>query len=161
MQNLSEFISRTVGITLFLSALAITVICSNALDSTIASVKQNYANDTVYSEASLEISDESSISREELMATLMRSPQRNVIVRDEVSDYVLTITAGAGTDTILTVRKEDVVDSGDESRTVRFGKDRWDLDKIDLDLYLQARTYRMRNITFSNGEIKTVLFYGE
>ena len=161
MQNLTEFISRAAGIILFLSAFAAAIICGNVINSSVASVKQDYANDSVYSEASLEVSDESIVAREELMATLMRSPQGNVIVRDDVSKYVLTITAGAGMNTILTVRKEGMLASEEESKTIQFGKDRWDLDKIELDLYLQAQTYKVKNITFSNGEIKTVLFYGE
>ena len=161
MGFVTEFGGRMVGVMLFLSGFAAVVVLLNTINSSTAYTKQNYANDSVYSEASLEVSDENTVTREELTSLLLRSPNKNIVIRDDVSNYVIQITAATHTDTVITVEKHGMVASEKESATFNFGKDRWNLDKLALDEYLQASRYRRKDITFANGEIKSILYYGE
>jgi len=161
MSIIREYFAAVLGMVIFLTAFGLAVLNINSIDSSVAATKQDYADDSAYSEASLEVSDEGVIDREELVAMLMRSPGRDVVVRDDVSGYTLKIVAGAGLESIVTIERDGVTAGERESRTVNFGKDRWNIDQLKLDEYLQAERYRKKDITFSNGNLKSVMFYGE
>lgn len=161
MLVIREFFSRALGIIIYLAGFSAVVLAINSLDSSIASTKQSYANDSAYSEASLEVSDEATVTKEELITTLTRCPNRDLLIRDDRSNYVLKISSGYRKENIITIEKYGINKSDKTSKTINFGRDRWNLEQLDLDKYIQSEKFRMHEVTYADGSLKSIVYYGE
>lgn len=156
---ITTFFDRILGAFIFITAITMAVLLVNQISSYATVTKENYADDGVYSESALAVTDETVISREELKALLIGCPNQSITIRDEVSNWVLEITSGFGIENSIKVANAASFSAG-ASVTV-FGINRWEPEKLDLDKWIQAQTFKMRNITSSDGSVRTVMFYGE
>ena len=84
-RQISELLYSLFGALIFIGSVALYVARSNATTTSISQVKESYANDNVYSEASLAITNEEMISRQELVAMLNNNPNKFVVIRDNNS----------------------------------------------------------------------------
>lgn len=155
---ITTFFDRILGAFIFITAITMAVLLVNQISSYATVTKENYADDGVYSESALAVTDETVISREELKALLVGCPNQSITIRDEVSNWVLEITSGFGIENSIKVANAASFSAG-ASVTV-FGINRWEPEKLDLDKWIQAQTFKMRNITSSDGSVHCYVLWG-
>ncbi len=155
---LPEFCERILGAAVFIAGVTLVILQFNQVSSFTAQVKEEYANDAVYSEASFKVTDESSISRDELIAMLMSCPHGNLTVKDEVSGYIIEVKSGFGVDNVLKVQHANIFNAS--ATMINMGKDRWDLNQLKLNEWLQASSYRVSDVTDSDGNVISVMYWG-
>ena len=155
---LLDFFDRILGAFIFITAVSGIVLAGNRLISGVTQVKNEYANDTVYSESALAETDESNISRDELVATIVGGPNKHLTIKDECSGYILQISCGLGEDAYVLYQKGDHFTS--DSKRIDFSKDRWDASKLNLSEWLQASSFEIHDATKADGSIDSVLYYG-
>lgn len=156
---LVTFFDRILGAFIFIAAVTVVTLLVNQINSYSTATKANYADDGVYSESSLAVTDETVVSRDELKALLTGCPNGSITVQDIVSGWVLEVTSGIGIEN--SIKFAQGTDFGDEATVIVFGKDRWDPTKLDLDKWIQASSFKMKEITAKDGSVKTVMYYGE
>lgn len=159
---LSEFFERIMGAFIFIAGLTTVILVFNQMNSLTTQVKEGYADDAVYEESSFQVTDESIVSRDELIATLMVCPKKNITIKVDASAYgnahVIEVSSGIGLDN--TVRHEENNLLTANAEIISMGKDRWDFRKLDLQNWLHATKYQVSDVTNSDGEIVSVMYWG-
>lgn len=153
-----DFFERVAGAFIFITAIGALVLAINRSTASVTQVKNEYANDTAYSEAALAETDESIVSREELIASLLYYPNQNIVIKDEYSDQIVRIDCNASSDTLVAVDRGDSFSDNEE--LITFGKGHWDTSRLRLDEWLQAKQFTVHPVTKSDGTIESVLYYG-
>lgn len=156
---LIDYFDRILGAFIFIAAVSILVFSINRMTTSVSQVKSDYVNDGVYSEAALAETDESKMSRGELTSLVMNCPNKNIVIQDKVSGYVISITCGVGLTNSVQIEQNDIFTSN--AKIIVFGKDRWDNTQLSLDEWLQASSYKIKDIVNASGEVKNVFYYGE
>ncbi len=158
-RQISELLYSLFGALIFIGSVALYVARSNATTTSISQVKESYAKDNVYSEASLAITNEEMISRQELVAMLNNNPNKFVVIRDNNSGWSVRVHSGMGIDCTVEAANSSVL--RDPSVNINFHKDGWDPRKLDLDTWLTASRYRVQDIVDKTGAVNYVLYYAE
>lgn len=159
---LSEFFDRIIGAFIFIAGLTTVMLIFNQINSLTTQVKEGYADDAVYAESAFKVTDESLVSREELIAMLMVCPQKNITIKVDASAYgnahVIEITSGIGLENRVRHEENNLLTSNAE--VIAMGKDRWDYKKLDLQKWLHATKYQMSDVTNADGEVVSVMYWG-
>lgn len=159
---LSEFFERIIGAFIFIAGLTAIILIFNQISSLTTQVKEGYADDAVYAESSFQVTDESVVSRDELIAMLMICPQKNITIKVDASAYgnehVIEITSGIGLENTVKHEENNLLTANAE--VISMGKDRWDYRKLDLQKWLHASKYQRSDITNADGEVVSVMYWG-
>lgn len=158
-RQISDLLYTLFGALVFIGAVTLYVTQSNATTTSISQVKSSYANDGVYSEASLAVTNEEIVSRSELVALLNNNPNKFILIRDENSGWSVRVRSGMGIDCTVEAANSMVLSS--PSVNLNFHKDGWDPRKLDLDTWLAASRYRVQDIVDKTGAVTYVLYYAK
>lgn len=158
-RQISELLYTLLGAMIFIGSVVLCISRSNATTTSISHVKSMYANDEVYSEASLAVTDEGFVSRAELVSILNNNPNKFILIRDEDSGWCVRVRSGVGIECTVEAEQGTVINS--PSVNINFHKDGWNPRKLELDTWLTAGRYKMQDIVNETGAVTYVLYYAE
>lgn len=156
---LADFFDRIAGALILIAAIGAFTFAYNQMIISCSDTKANYANDEVYSEAALAVTNENVIPRAELTSLIMNCPNRNITVRDDVSGYIINIVCGL--DVNNTIRVEHNTSFTGSSTQIVFGINRWDTSKLKLGDWLQASEFTISDVSGVDGSVQSTMYYGQ
>lgn len=155
---LADFFDRVVGMFIFIAAVGVVVASVNSLTTSVSQVKETYVNDEVYQESALAVTDESTITRDELIALVMGGPEKNITIKDEVSGMIVRISGGPGISNIVKYQRANKFSA--DAKILDFGRGRWDPSQLALNEWFQSDQYTIHNSTDEDGNVESVFYYG-
>lgn len=161
-----ELIGMIIGVLLLIGGIKVYFYQINSTTSSVEKVKSDYANDNVYSEAALAVTDESEISRDELIALVINNPKTNIVIRDDVSGYSIRIISGENLNSTMLVSQgvdlsNPLGDWTSEGDSGQFYQDEWSAEKMDINTWFQAHHYTVSPVVKYDGNVNYVFYYGK